>query len=243
MAETKFIAVVLVCVVLSIGVIGAIMVLNQKNIELQIKANQISRLENEKLTLEAQVSTLQNETLTLETQVANLQSETTSLNNEVSTLEAQVSGLQSYVTSLESEVSQSFNLGYVEGESDGCQLGYDEGYLHGVDDVSESGWYFRDPTYDEAIAFIDSDETDENEYTNDYVCYDFTADFNGNASQAGYRCGFAYIEFFNGAHAITCFNTTDRGLIYIEPQTDEIVTVAIGQSYSGHIIVNLGIIW
>jgi hypothetical protein len=123
------------------------------------------------------------------------------------------------------------------------QLGYDAGYAQGVEDGAGSGWYIRDPTYDEAIAFIDSDRTDENEYTDDYVCYDFTADFNANAFQMGYRCGFVYMEFHDGAHAIACFNTTDRGLIYIEPQTDEIVVVAVGRVYIGGIIVKMGIIW
>jgi len=299
MVEKKLIALGLICVVLSVGVFGAVMMLNQKDIQMQIKTDQISGLENEKLTLEAQVSNLQSEKLTLETQVSNLQanvsslqSETTSLNNEktaletqvsslqteattlenekntletqVSTLQAnvsslqsevvslenltlsletQVSSLQSEVTSLENEVIQSFNLGYAEGESEGYQLGYDEGYIQGVEDLTESGYYLRDPTYDEAIAFTNSDKTDENEYTSDYVCYDFTADFDSNAFQTGYRCGFVYIEFSDSAHAIACFNTTDRGLIYIEPQNDEIVTLTIGQTYLDYIIVDFGIIW
>jgi len=299
MVEKKFIALGLICVVLSVGVFGAVMMLNQKDIQMQIKTDQISGLENEKLTLETQVSNLQSEKLTLETQVSNLQanvsslqSETTSLNNEktalekqvsslqteattlenekntletqVSTLQAnvsslqsevvslenltlsletQVSSLQSEVTSLENEVIQSFNLGYAEGESEGYQLGYDEGYVQGVEDLTESGYYLRDPTYDEAIAFTNSDKTDENEYTSDYVCYDFTADFDSNAFQTGYRCGFVYIEFSDSAHAIACFNTTDRGLIYIEPQNDEIVTLTIGQTYLDYIIVDFGIIW
>jgi len=299
MVEKKFIALGLICVVLSVGVFGAVMMLNQKDIQMQIKTDQISGLENEKLTLETQVSNLQSEKLTLETQVSNLQanvsslqSETTSLNNEktalekqvsslqteattlenekntletqVSTLqdnvsslqsevvslenltlslETQVSSLQSEVTSLENEVIQSFNLGYAEGESEGYQLGYDEGYIQGVEDLTESGYYLRDPTYDEAIAFTNSDKTDENEYTSDYVCYDFTADFDSNAFQTGYRCGFVYIEFSDSAHAIACFNTTDRGLIYIEPQNDEIVTLTIGQTYLDYIIVDFGIIW
>ena len=138
---------------------------------------------------------------------------------------------------------KSFNSGYAEGESEGYQLGYDEGYTQSVEDLTESGYYLRDPTYDEAIAFINSDKTDENEYTSDYVCYDFTADFNSNAFQMGYRCGFVYIELSDSAHAIACFNTTDSGLIYIEPQNDEIFTLAIGQSYLSDIIVDLGIIW
>ena len=285
MVEKKLIALGLICVVLSVGVFGAVMLLNQKDVEMQIKTDQISGLENEKLTLEAQVSILQanvsslqseavslnNDMITLESQVSSLQTEATTLENEkntletqVSTLQANVSGLQSEVvsledltlsletqvsnlqsevTSLENEVIQSFNLGYAEGESEGYQLGYDEGYIQGVEDLTESGWYIRDPTYDETIAFINSDKTDENGYTDDYVCYDFTADFSSNAFQTGYRCGFVYIEFSDSAHAIACFNTTDNGLIYIEPQNDEIVTLTIGQTYLGYIIVDFGIIW
>ena len=147
------------------------------------------------------------------------------------------------MTDLENEAAQSYNVGYDEGESDGYQLGYDEGYIQGTEDVTQTGWYLRDPTYEEAIAFIDSDKTDENAYTDDYVCYDFTAEFDDNAAIAGYRCGFVYIEFSDNAHAIACFNTTDNGIIYVEPQTDEIVTITIGQPYLGHIIVDLGIIW
>ena len=299
MVEKKLMALGLICVVLSVGVIGAVMLLNQKDNELQIITNQISGLENEKLTLETQVSTLQSEKLTLETQVStlqanvsSLQSETTSLNNEktalekqvsslqteattlenekntletqvsslqanvsslqseivssenlILSLETQVSNLQSEVTSLENEVIQSFNLGYAEGETEGYQLGYEEGYIQGVEDGPENGWYIKDPTYDEANAFINSDKTDENEYTSDYVCYDFTADFNSNAFQMGYRCGFVYIEFTDSAHAIVCFNTTDNGLIYIEPQNDNIVDIAIGETYLGETIIDLGIIW
>ena len=55
--------------------------------------------------------------------------------------------------------------------------------------------------------------------------------------------GFVYLIFVDGAHAITCFNTIDHGLIYIEPQNDEVVTVGIGQQYSGYVITDLGIIW
>jgi cell division protein FtsB len=236
MVEKKLIALGLICVVLSVGVFGAVMALNQKDVQMQIKTDQISGLENEKNTLETQVSTLQ-------ANVSGLQSEVVSLENLTLSLETQVSNLQSEVTSLENEVIQSFNLGYAEGESEGYQLGYDEGYVQGVEDGPKSGWYISDPTYDEAIAFINLDKTDENEYTPDYICYDFTAYFDTNAFQMGYRCGFVYIEFSDSAHAIACFNTIDRGLIYIEPQNDEIVTIAIGQTYLGYIIVDLAIIW
>jgi predicted nucleic acid-binding Zn-ribbon protein len=308
MFEKKLVALSLICVVLCVAVVGAVIVVNQKDNELRMQADQISGLEDERLSLEAQVATLQfnisglqseitslrnektalenqlstlqanisslqtevtalgneksalemqvsalqviisdlqsdvdslnDDKIDLEAQVASLQSEITSLNNEktalenqVSTLQANITSLQTEITSLEDEVSESY------------QLGYDAGYAQGVEDGAGSGWYIRDPTYAEAIDFINSDRTDENEYTEDYVCYDFTADFNTNAFQMGYRCGFVYIEFPYSAHAIACFNTTDRGLIYIEPQTDEIVYVAVGRMYSGKLIVKMGIIW
>jgi chaperonin cofactor prefoldin len=264
MVEKKLVALSLICVVLFVGFIGAVIMLNQKETEMQLKNNQISGLENEKLTLEAQVATLQfnisglqseivslkNEKIALENQVSDLQTEATELENEkstletqVSTLQANISGLQTEVASLENEVIENFNLGYAEGEAEGYQVGYDEGYAQGIEDLTQSGWYFTDPTYDEAVAFINSDKTNENDWGPDYVCYDFTADFNGNAAQAGYRCGFVYIKFSDSAHAIACFNTTDSGLIYIEPQNDEIVDVAVGKSYLGDIVVKVGIIW
>jgi len=320
MIEKKLVALSLICVVLCVAVVGAVIVVNQKDFELQTKADQISGLEDERLSLEAQVATLQfnisglqseiaslnsekialenqvstlqanitslqtevtalenekstletqisalqviisdfqseigtlnNDRIVLEAQVASLQSEITSLNNEetvlenqVSTLQANITSLQTEITSLENEVIESFDLGYAEGETEGYQVGYDDGYEQGVEDGAGSGWYIRDPTYSEAIAFIISDRTDQNEYTDDYVCYDFTADFNTNAFQMGYRCGFVYIEFPDSAHAIACFNTTDRGLIYVEPQNDRIVDVAVGRIYSGDIIVKMGIVW
>ena len=292
MVDIKLIAISLICVVLSVGVIGAVMLLDQKDTELQIQNDQIFGFETEKLTLETYISKLQanvssfqseatllnNEKNALETQVSALQanisvvrSEATLLNNEKSvleiqvlvlgadiselqseivtlendklSLETQVSNLQTDVADLEDGVIESYSLGYVEGEFEGYQLGYDEGYTLGVADLTQDGWYLRDPTYAEAIAFVNLDVTDENQYTTDYVCYDFTADFNENATRSGYMCGFVYIEFVNSAHAISCFNTTDQGLIYVEPQTDEIVTITIGQSYLGSIIVDFGIIW
>jgi peptidoglycan hydrolase CwlO-like protein len=299
--DKKVVVLCLVCVVLAVGLVGALMLLNQKDAELQIKTNQISELENDKLGLAVEVSTLQynisdlqsetvsltNEKASLQTQVSGLQTEVTvletqkgaletqvsvldnnisglqnnvtSLTNEKASLQTQVSGLQTEVTllegdktALEEQVSSlqtqvtSLTAEVADLEvavNSGYDSGYDDGFVQGVDYLIQTGYYSMDPTYDEAIAFIDSDETDENAYTPDYVCYDFTADFVDNAAQVGYRCGFVYIEFANSAHAIACFNTTDLGLIFVEPQNDAIVDVGVGQIYLGHVIVKMGIIW
>ncbi len=191
----------------------------------------VTALGADKSMLETQVSILQTNLETFETTVGLLQIQVEELEDEKASFETQVTVLTTEVANLESEVIISYDEGY------------DLGYVQGTEDLIQTGYYTMDPTYNEIISFVESDETDQNEYTPDYVCYDFTADLINNAAQLGYRCGFVYIEFSTSAHAIACFNTTDAGLVFIEPQNDEIVDITVGQRYLGHTIIKMGIIW
>ncbi|NIR87792.1 hypothetical protein GWO13_09665 [Candidatus Bathyarchaeota archaeon] len=65
--------------------------------------------------------------------------------------------------------------------------------------------------------------------------------------KARYRCGYVLVYFpatghlktlidrpnsiTNWSHALNCFNTTDCGLIFVEPQEDEIVVLECGKPY------------
>jgi hypothetical protein len=123
-------------------------------------------------------------------------------------------------------------LGYNEGYNEGYEKGLDAGYLKGVIDGTGRGYTIRDPTYKEVMAFIHLDKTDSNEYIEEkYVCTNFAADVKNNAFKNGYRCGYVSVRLAESGHAIVCFNTTDRGLIFIEPQSDEVVTLRIGKPY------------
>lgn len=125
-----------------------------------------------------------------------------------------------------------YNLGRSVGYDDSYQSGYDIGYVQGVSDGAGRGYDIRDPTYQEVLQFISSDQTDKNQYDEEsYTCHDFTADFKNNAFEAGYRCGYVYLELREGAHAIVCFDTIDNDLIFIEPQDDDRVTLTVGQPY------------
>jgi hypothetical protein len=101
----------------------------------------------------------------------------------------------------------------------------------------------RDPTYQEALQFICSDQTDKNQYNESYTCINFADDFINNALNKGYRCGYVTIEFPAARHAIVCFNTTDSGLIFLEPQNDEIITLTTEQQYLGSMILRFSITW
>ena len=78
------------------------------------------------------------------------------------------------------------------------------------------------PTYAELVAFIKSDPTDTREYVANgsgaYVCADFAEEVHNNAERRGIRAAWVGITFENTeeGHAINAFETTDKGLVYID---------------------------
>jgi len=136
-----------------------------------------------------------------------------SLVTQTNTLHVQNELLKNEISDLEVQVEERYNEGYMEG-------------------LNARGFNIRDPTYTEAITFMTLDQTDQHEYDDEtYTCWNYVADFKNNAFEVGYRCGDVAIEFPDSAHAIVCFNTTDYGIIFIEPQSDEIVNPKIGEQY------------
>lgn len=78
------------------------------------------------------------------------------------------------------------------------------------------------PSFDELVAFISIDTTDTRPYIrsgpNAYVCSDFAEEVHNNAEAVGIRAGWVGIRFSGTeeGHAINVFETTDKGLIYID---------------------------
>ena len=138
-----------------------------------------------------------------------------------------------------------YNEGYVIDKGERYELGETIGYKEGVtvtriSDRSngyaevELGRFYtlRDPTYEEAIAFLRKDKTDENEYIFDtYECSHFSRDVCNNAEREGLRCAFVRIIFPYKAHAMVAFNTIDEGLVYFDPALDWRVKPVLGKHY------------
>ena len=140
---------------------------------------------------------------------------------------AELQEMQAELTAVEIELNASKEL--VESLEDtlsNLQVNYDRlttGY----------GYVLRDPSYQEMKAFLTQDETSEQEYLrNEYICVDFAANVKANAAEEGIRCAYVVIEYLGTTgHAIVAFDTTDRGLVYIEPQFDWDVEPEIGRRY------------
>jgi len=148
------------------------------------------------------------------------------------------------------------DVGYSSGKQDGYDLGKEEGYNagytsgkadgydEGMQAVLSQGYTLRDPTYNEAVAFLKEDKTNENEYIEDtygvYVCSHFSRDVCNNAEEKGWRCAYVELRFPDTGHAIVAFNTTDRGLSYFEAITDELVRPVVGERYYKCIVPKVG---
>ena len=112
-----------------------------------------------------------------------------------------------------------------KGELADLQISY-EGLIAG------HGYTIKDPAYKQLMSFIKEDKTDKEQYIEDeYVCENFAMDVCNNAEKEGIRCAYVIIHYPEGGHTIVAFNTIDKGLIYIEPQSDELVNPRIGKHY------------
>ncbi|CAJ37659.1 hypothetical protein RCIX2607 [Methanocella arvoryzae MRE50] len=77
----------------------------------------------------------------------------------------------------------------------------------------------HNPSYQELMAFLKSDDTVNNKYDYpNYTCANFVVDLQHKAESKGINCGYAGINFRGKetGHAINVFPTTDAGLVYVD---------------------------
>lgn len=102
----------------------------------------------------------------------------------------------------------------------------------------------KNPTFQELKEFVLADNTHRHPFVpNEYECRNFATDMVNNAVHKGLLAGFVLICYNQGQHAVVAFNTTDRGLIYIEPQTNASIDVKVGGTYQGLEIKQILIAW
>jgi len=83
--------------------------------------------------------------------------------------------------------------------------------------------YYRPVTWMELADFISRDHTNWNQYDiNNYVCLDFAIDLVENAKKENIKAWIVAVDFTNGeiGHAFVAFETSDKGIRYVEPQRD-----------------------
>jgi len=98
----------------------------------------------------------------------------------------------------------------------------------------------RNPTWAELKEFLQRDKTDRGIYrSGEYDCTGFALALRDNARKEGIRAAFVEIGFYEGGgHAVNAFQTTDKGLVYIDctgkkeaGDYDTVGYVEIGKAY------------
>lgn len=82
---------------------------------------------------------------------------------------------------------------------------------------------YRSITWKELADFIARDHTNWKPYNiNNYVCLDYAIDLVENARKENIKAWIVGVDFTNGeiGHAFVAFETSDKGIRYVEPQTD-----------------------
>jgi hypothetical protein len=82
---------------------------------------------------------------------------------------------------------------------------------------------YRPVTWVELVSFISDDHTNWNEFNvNKYNCMDFSIDLVENATKQKIKAWIVSVMFYGEevGHAFVAFETTDRGIVFIEPQAD-----------------------
>ena len=141
-----------------------------------------------------------------------------------------------YDGSYERGYDQTYEVGYQEGHNEAYRKGYSKGYEigrgSGSKEVVARRVKLHNPTYKEMMEFLAGDETDSNPFIKgEYVCFDFAAELNNNAEANGLRAAYVRIRAKEWGHAVVAFETVDRGLVFIEPQSDKDIPLVIGEPY------------
>ena len=168
-------------------------------------------------------------------------------NSEMNNLEADYKGkmkkilditaeFQTMIFDLEDEVNSSKEqISSINGKLELANTSLQETNLELEALKSGTKYNLHDPSYNEVSSFMSSDTTNEIPFDSDtFDCENYVLEVNNNAEAQGIRCAMV-VMYFDGidvGHAIVGFNTVDRGMIYVEPQTDDWVeNFEIGNDY------------
>ena len=193
--------------------LGLFSILAGTSNELEFIRVNLASTETELTSTQTELTSTQTELASTQTELASTQTELTLTQTELASTQTELEGVQDKLTNIEVELAD-------------LQTSYD-GLITG------HGYTIKDPTYKQMMSFIREDKTDKKQYIEgEYVCQNFAMDVCNYAEEKGIRCAYVSLWYPNEiGHIIIAFNTIDKGLTYIEPQTDEVVKAEIGKHF------------
>jgi hypothetical protein len=186
----------------------------------------LTSAQNQLTTTQADLARTETNLTTAQSNLTQTQNDLTNTRSELSTSQVKLAQTQTDLSNALSQMtSANERVNTLQTDYDTMKTNYDRlttGYAY----------VFSDPTYLQMKNFLSGDKTDQKTYdASIYNCQNFSADVITNAAKLKIRCAFVSIDERSSGHAIIAFNTTDKGIIYIEPQSDEEVNLQVGKRY------------
>jgi hypothetical protein len=158
------------------------------------------------------LASTQSELNTTRQQLASKSDELTSANTQITSLQQSLTNLQNSFSDINQQLAMDeetlAGLGITVSPAAECE-----------DVVLVDNPQAHNPTWNELMSFLASDNTEQHEYIpNVYDCSQFSRDLHNNAEAAGIRAAEVQVRFQNDpvGHALDAFITTDYGLVYVD---------------------------
>jgi uncharacterized Zn-binding protein involved in type VI secretion len=203
--------------------------------QLSTTKNTLALTKDNLSTTQTELTTTQDNLNTTQVQLSTTQNELSSTRSSLTTTQGQLATTQGQLTTTQNTLiatQSSLTAAQIQEATLQTSLTAAASQVTALQNQLSTGHILVDPTYASMQAFIASDKTDQNTYNaSTYDCVNFSADVIANAAKQNIRCAFVNIDFPGSGHAIVVFNTTDKGMIYIEPQNDDIVNLKVEAHY------------
>lgn len=175
------------------------------------------------------LTSTQTELRTAERTLASTRSELTSTNQKLSSVQSDLSATKTKMDAIDAKLKLYEDTMGIKIYSGVQPLARGAGPIELVNNPAATN-----PTWQQLIAFLRADPTDDRTWTEGiFVSGDFAEMLHNNAERAGIRAALVGV-FFEGktiGHGLNAFKTTDRGLVYVETQSDGIAYVTKGKEY------------
>ena len=173
-----------------------------------VPKDQHEQLQTEYQTLKTNITQLETDYEQLQTKHQSLQEELTELKDELQ--KYRDTGIRVYDSVRLPKVLKYSDLRL-------SRQWFDSDYINLTNNSNASN-----PTFDQLIDFLESDDTDQYSYEEGYfsgrVCGWFAERLHNNAEKANIKAALVIINFVDkwSGHALNAFNTTDQGLVFID---------------------------
>jgi hypothetical protein len=186
--------------------------LNETHNTLLLVEGELETVQTQWADAEAELSETQNTLRLVESELGTAQTQWADAKTELATVKIGLNTAKELMESLEARLSK------LRDNYERLTTGY--------------GHVLRDPSYQEMRDFLARDKTNEREWVEgEYTIVNFAADVKLNAVREGIRCAYVSIGFHRDMWPLIAFDTTDEGLVFIDPWNEWKVEPRIGQRY------------